>query len=224
MSLLDNLLILRSVFESAVHIHVRDAGLVWMVIGLLTVLYNGRLEVRTLRRERGLMFKLCLVLGVGLVVTQYGQGYLVQAHPNWWWHPFMHLWGWKAVETDELAPALRGVCVEQGGSMCLSDRAWATLSGGALSPQRSEDVGAVGAGVRLAHGSSLVVAALARDIFDSVPHFRKNVEALVPFFKSVEAVIFENDSNDGTREALLQWAASASGYQVRCSSRRSPQP
>ena len=53
------------------------------------------------------------------------------------------------------------------------------------------------------------------DISDSVPPFRLNVEALVPFWKRCEAVIFENDSHDGTRAALLRWADEAVGYSVR---------
>ena len=137
---------------------------------------------------------------------------LLQVHPSWWWHPFTHLWGWRAVESIELEPALHGLCTTQGGAMCLPDDAWAVLSGGALSPKRSDDMRGVEQGVQLAASSTLVVAALARDIVGVLAPLRLNVEALVPFWKVTEAVVFENDSVDGTREALAAWAAAAVGY------------
>ena len=99
--------------------------------------------------------------------------------------------------------------------MCLPEGAWDLLSGGALSPKRSDDVRGVEQGVTLAAASTLVVAALARDIIGSVAPLRLNVEALVPFWKVTEVVVFENDSVDGTREALAAWAAAAVGYTVR---------
>lgn len=53
-----------------------------------------------------------------------------QVYPSWWWHPFTHLWGWHAVESTELGPALHGICATEGGAMCLSEQQWLTLSGG----------------------------------------------------------------------------------------------
>ena len=203
-------------FESTIAMSLRDSVGVWLVIALSTVLCLGRPRVRVLRQKRSLVLKMALGCSVVLfAAVQYTQGYLMQAHPSWWYHPFAHLWGWRAVECTELEPALRGLCATKGGAMCLPDGSWDLLSGGALSPKRSDDVRAVEKGVTLAATSTLVVAALARDIIGSVAPFRLNVEALVPFWKAAEVVVFENDSVDGTREALAAWAAAAVGYTVR---------
>ena len=204
-----------SLFESTLSISLRDAVGLWLVVGLSTVLSMGRLRTRTLRQKHGLVLKMALVVAVMFAAVQYAQGLLMMVHPSWWWHPFTHLWGWRAVECAELGPALRGLCAAEGGAMCLSDGAWDLLSGGALSSKRSDDVRGVEQGVQLAADSTLVVAALARDIIGSVTPFRLNVEALVPFWKTTSAVIFENDSLDGTREALAAWSAAAVGYTVR---------
>ena len=205
-----------SLFESTICISLRDSVGVWLAVALSTVLCLGRPRVRALRQNRSLVFKMAIGCSIFLFAApQYTQGYLMQAHPSWWWHPFAHLWGWRAVECTELQPALRGLCATKGGAMCLSDGAWDLLSGGALSPKRSEDVLHVERGVALAASSTIVVAALARDILSKVELFRLNVEALAPFWKTTEVVVFENDSVDGTREALAAWAAAAVGYTVR---------
>jgi hypothetical protein len=198
-------------FESTIAMSLQDSLGMWLAVGLSTVLWMGRLRTHALRQRHRLVLKMVL----GMVVMQYTQGYLAQVHPSWWWHPFAHLWGWRAVECAELEPALHGLCAEEGGAMCLSDDAWDLLSGGALSSKQSDDVHGVEQGVQLAASSTLVVAALARDIISSVGFFRMNVEALAPFWKSTAVVIFENDSLDGTREALAAWAATAVGHTVR---------
>ena len=203
-------------FESTLSMSLRDSVGVWLLIALSTVLCLGRPRTRELRQKRSLVLKMAIGCSViCFAAVQYTQGYLMQAHPSWWYHPFAHLWGWRAVECTELEPALRGLCATKGGAMCLPDGAWDLLSGGALSPKRSDDVRGVEQGVTLAAASTLVVAALARDIIGSVAPFRLNVEALVPFWKDTEVVVFENDSVDGTREALAAWAAAAVGYTVR---------
>ena len=56
----------------------------------------------------------------------------------------------------------------------------------------------------------IIIAALARNIADSIPSLRQNMEGLAPLFKhsnnKLTLAIYENDSNDGTREAFQQWS------------------
>jgi len=56
----------------------------------------------------------------------------------------------------------------------------------------------------------LIINALARNVADSIPALKQNIEGLVPFFKDsqnkLSLVLFENDSNDGTREIFETWA------------------
>ena len=122
-----------SLLESTICISLRDSVGVWLAVALSTVLCLGRPRVRALRQNRSLVFKMAIGCSIFLFAApQYTQGYLMQARPSWWWHPFAHLWGWRAVECMELQPALRGLCATKGGAMCLSDGAWDLLSGGAL--------------------------------------------------------------------------------------------
>ena len=119
--------------ESTICISLRDSVGVWLAAALSTVLCLGRPRVRVLRQKRNLVLNMAIGCSIFLFAApQYTQGYLMQAHPSWWWHPFAHLWGWRAVECAELQPALRGLCAAKGGAMCLSDGAWDLLSGGAL--------------------------------------------------------------------------------------------
>ena len=99
--------------------------------------------------------------------------------------------------------------------MCLSDDAWLLLSNNLLSRHKLADVEAVAKGVNVAQNGGLIINIMARDTIGAVPTLIKNVEALSPFFRGkLAVVVYENDSVDGTREAIKNWAASASGYKV----------
>ena len=58
----------------------------------------------------------------------------------------------------------------------------------------------------LARNDQATIAVLARDISDDLEAFRQNVESLRPFFPQLAVVLFENDSSDGSREAIRAWA------------------
>ena len=83
------------------------------------------------------------------------------------------------------------------------------FSAGALSSHDPDDVGAVLDGVTYAMDKSggLIFTVLCRDVIDAVEALRLNVEALSMFFAAVSVVVFENDSADGTREAIKKWAS-----------------
>jgi len=98
-----------------------------------------------------------------------------------------------------------------------------------LSSYNPDDVLTVQRGLDyLQHQSGgLIINALARNVVDSIPALKQNMEGLVPFFKEttnkdkpLSLVIFENDSDDGTREAFQRWSdevstrEDGSGYTV----------
>lgn len=54
-----------------------------------------------------------------------------------------------------------------------------------------------------------MINALARNIKESIPDLRRNIEGLVPLLGAQTKLtfsVFENDSVDGTREELQRWA------------------
>jgi hypothetical protein len=91
--------------------------------------------------------------------------------------------------------------------LCLTEDSWKFLSSGSLSSTKANDVRSVLKGVQFAQDPShgLAIAVLARDVVDTLPSFRENVESLSHFFPRLSVVVFENDSRDGSREALRQW-------------------
>ncbi|KAL3816959.1 hypothetical protein ACHAXA_011747 [Cyclostephanos tholiformis] len=110
--------------------------------------------------------------------------------------------------------------------LCLSERDWNELSSGQLSPYDPNDVSAVERGLYYLRNESggLVVNVLARDVVDSIPALRKNMDGIASLFPKYDRdanhremknrlslVIFENDSTDGTREAFLRWSDEESG-------------
>lgn len=60
----------------------------------------------------------------------------------------------------------------------------------------------------------IVVAALARDCGEALLKNIPRLEALVSYFREAEIVVIENDSRDGTKEILKNWAASNSSVRV----------
>ena len=222
-------------FEGLVALSARDELAIWLVLGLASLALQRRTRSgRAIGRRQTALLSVISFTTL-LTLAQYLQGILVQLLPSWWWHPFAR-YKYRSVQADELEGALAGHCVGEGGDMCLSEEAWSTLGSGALSSRRPEDVRGVEAGARVAAASTLVVAALARNVADAIVPFRRNMEALLPFYRRVpaaaaaaaasarragrlplETVVFENDSTDGTREAVEAWAreAPSRGYAVR---------
>lgn len=151
--------------------------------------------------------------------------------PSWYWHPF--LWGRYSVYSPySLAPAIQNVITDteslnaltyHGGSrtndklpLNLTTDEWDTLSTGVLSSNNLDDIYYVGKGIHYAKERSggIIITVLARNVIDYIDPFQLNVESLVPFFSNVAVVIFENDSDDGSREKFKAWRDQAQGYTV----------
>ena len=95
--------------------------------------------------------------------------------------------------------------------LCLSEQQWSHLSSGTLSSHNPTDVATVHRGLSYLQSQSkgIVINALARNIKNSIPDLRRNIEGLVPLLgrdTKLSFVVFENDSVDGTREELSRWA------------------
>jgi len=137
--------------------------------------------------------------------------------PSAIWNPF--IWGWYHVYLpNNISPALQGACLdfEKNSAarqpLCLPERQWNELSSGQLSSYNPDDVLAVQKGLDYLQNQSggIIINALARNVVGAVPALKQNVEGLVPFFKDsgnkISVVVFENDSDDGTREAFQTWS------------------
>jgi len=126
-------------------------------------------------------------------------------YPSWLWHPM--LWGrYHVYSIKDVAPAVMNICSDHS-NLCLSENEWKVLSAGALSSRHYNDIMGVRQGQTFAKQNSIVVNVLARDVKHNIPALRVNVESLVPLFREVALVVFENDSSDGTREIFKDWAA-----------------
>ena len=125
-------------------------------------------------------------------------------YPSWLWHPM--LWGrYHVYNVKDVVPAVNHICTDKS-NLCLNDREWEVLSAGTLSSTNYNDVRGVRAGQAYASQNSIVINVLARDIKHNIPALRVNVESLVPLFKEVALVVFENDSSDGTRDIFKDWS------------------
>lgn len=143
---------------------------------------------------------------------------LQMGYPHAAWNPFM--WGWYRVYLPENIPAsLRGACLDfekHGASrrpLCLSEGQWSELSSGRLSSYNPDDVLTVQKGLDFLQNKSggIIINAIARNVNDNIPALRQNIEGLAPFFGEdskgrLSLVVFENDSNDGTRESFRSWS------------------
>ena len=140
------------------------------------------------------------------------------------WNPFIWL-SYRVYLPKDISSALRGACLDMEKHstsrqpLCLSEQSWNELSSGKLSSRNPDDVLAVQKGLHYLQDKSggLIIKALARNIADSIPAVRQNMDGLAPFFedsKKLSLVIFENDSIDGTRELLKRWADEESRYTV----------
>lgn len=61
-------------------------------------------------------------------------------------------------------------------------------------------------GSRFSKQKRVVIASLVRDVADRIPEIRKKAERMGKLFGDYHILIVENDSKDGTREKLLEWA------------------
>ncbi|KAL3823145.1 hypothetical protein ACHAXA_010401 [Cyclostephanos tholiformis] len=144
---------------------------------------------------------------------------LQMGYPHAAWNPFM--WGWYRVYLPEnISASLQGACLDfekHGASkrpLCLSEGQWSELSSGRLSSYNPDDVLAVQRGLDYLQNESggIIINAIARNVADSIPALRSNIEGLVPFFGDdstmgrLSLVVFENDSDDGTREMFQSWS------------------
>jgi len=142
---------------------------------------------------------------------------LQMGYPHAIWNPFM--WGWYRVYLpNNISNSLKGACLDfekhsaSRQPLCLSETEWNELSSGQLSSYNPDDVLTAQKGLDYLQNQSggLVINALARNVADSIPALKQNIEGLAPFFKDsqnkLSLVIFENDSDDGTRQAFQTWA------------------
>jgi len=162
----------------------------------------------------GLAFFLFTVLGSQLQIIL----------PSWLWNPF--LWGrLRVYYPQELSHLMQGMCLDYDPNnvhetrppLCLSPHSWQALSVEALDSHNPSDVAAVMKGIHYARDESggMIINIMSRDTVDAIEPLRHNVEALLPFFPGkLAVVVFENDSQDGSREAFKAWAASAQGYTI----------
>lgn len=117
---------------------------------------------------------------------------------------------------------MKGACFDNLAArtpLCLEEWQWDELSSGTLSSANPDDVLAVQRGYQYLQNNSggILINALARNVVDAIPALKQNLEGLVPLVKDnkLALVLFENDSNDGTREALKEWAQEENiGYSV----------
>eukprot|EP01082_Thalassiosira_pseudonana_P005796 g5592.t1 g5592 contig2:870434-872618(+) len=181
-------------------------------------------------------WKMSLVVSLILLHGVIIQMVLQMAYPSLLWNPFM--WGWYTVyHPANIAASLKGACLDfskhstSRQPLCLEERQWKELSSGQLSSSNPDDVLTVQKGLDYLQNQSggVLINALARNVADAIPALRMNMEGLAPFFNAANSnnnsggnklslVIFENDSNDGTRELFNSWADEAftqnAGYDV----------
>jgi len=143
--------------------------------------------------------------------------------PSSLWNPF--IWGrYQVYLPGNIVSSLQGACLDVNSHskqpLCLSESKWNELSSGKLSSLNQEDVQTVQRGLDYLRNQSggLIIHALARDIADSIPALKQNMDGLAPFFKDshnkLSLVVFENDSDDGTRQLFKQWAKNETSYSV----------
>mmetsp|Transcript_16476 Transcript_16476/g.24944 ORF Transcript_16476/g.24944 Transcript_16476/m.24944 type:complete len:654 (+) Transcript_16476:128-2089(+) len=143
--------------------------------------------------------------------------------PSPLWNPF--IWGrYQVYSPGNTVSSLQGACLDvvshSKQPLCLSESKWNELSSGKLSSLKRDDVETVQRGLDYLRNQSggLIINTLARDVADSIPALKQNMDGLAPFFKDpqnkLSLVIFENDSDDGTRDLFKQWAEEESSYSV----------
>jgi len=153
------------------------------------------------------------------------QTLLQMAIPSLLWNPA--IWGsYQVYLPNDIAPALSGGCFSKESRLnhhttplCLNENQWRELSSGTLSSNVADDVETVIRGLDYLQTESggLIINALARNVAKSLPALRQNIEGLLPFLdgKELSLVVFENDSNDGTRDVIKQWAKEEANGKAR---------
>lgn len=61
-------------------------------------------------------------------------------------------------------------------------------------------------GADAAKTKSIIICVLLRDVADKIQNIRKKAEACGEMFRNYRVLIVENDSSDGTRPLLIEWA------------------
>lgn len=166
-------------------------------------------------------WKMSLAIAFVLMHLVIFQMALQMGYPSLLWNPF--LWGWyKVYLPQNIGRAMKGACFDNLAArtpLCLEEWQWDELSSGTLSSANPDDVLAVQRGYQYLQNNSggILINALARNVVDAIPALKQNLEGLAPLVKDnkLALVLFENDSNDGTREALKEWAQEENtGYSV----------
>ena len=209
---------------------------------------NGTMSDRLSNAWRSMSrshWKMPLFISVAFSLVVITHMTLQMVAPHLIWNPF--IWGrYRVYLPDGMSGILEGACLDgdvlgsdnpNSGNpnssdvvesslrpnlpLCLSERAWNELSSGRLSSHDQNDVSTVERGLRYLRNESggLVVNVLARDVVDSIPALKKNMDGIASLFPShdgtrrsgLSLVVFENDSTDGTREAFLKWSDEESG-------------
>jgi len=147
-----------------------------------------------------------------------GAGFLSTAIPSWGWN-FVAVFSYSVPETSIIPVALDKGCWAVGAEefqedFCLSNDDWRLLSNGLLSSYNPKDVAIVNKGLTHAKEGGLILNIMARDVVDAIPALTDNLNSLKHFFGKMTVVIFENDSIDGTREAIVNMKEQAVGYNV----------
>lgn len=162
-------------------------------------------------------WKMSLLLAILFCSLEIFDMTLQMGYPHALWNPF--IWGWYHVYfPSNISKSLQGACLDfekdsaSRQPLCLLEKDWNELSSGQLSSYNPDDVLTVQKGLDYLQNQSggLIINALARNVADSIPALKQNMNGLAPFFKDshkkLSLVIFENDSNDGTRRAFQSWA------------------
>ncbi len=180
--------------------------------------------------------KTIYVIGLSLITMSIVsvQTNLHMLYPSWFWNPF--LLGYNVYWPSSIADATAGICVDKelnetkdgvisiqkhfrrGNHMplCLSETSWRSLSTDVISPKREDDVKAVLDGIRFLKKdtSGIAFGIMSRDTINAIKPLRQNVEGLLPYTSNLAVVVFENDSDDGTREAFYKWSEEVKGHYI----------
>jgi len=159
----------------------------------------------------GVLFVLCVMLFNVTITSQ-----LQIAAPAWFWNPFLWFGSFKIYYPSDVSKATNGLCLDYTfresdylEPLCLSEESWKILSAGSLSSNNYNDVAAVIKGIEFAKSNTcgMVVNIMCRDCAEAIPTLKENIDNLRVFFPTLAVVIFENDSDDGSRNLIEQWAA-----------------
>jgi len=159
----------------------------------------------------GVFFVLCLML-FNVLIT----GQLQIAAPASFWNPFLWFGSFQIYFPYDASKATKGICLDYTfeendylDPLCLSEDSWKILSAGSLSSNNYNDVAAVIKGIEYAKSntSGMVVNIMCRDCAEAIPSLKENIDNLRVFFPALAVVIFENDSDDGSRDLFKKWAS-----------------